>query len=69
MRNKEWDRDVFLGSKMMKFQNHEVWERWVMDNGVVIYVCCVVIYEEGFCKRYGEVWKCVYGSQMNEVSK
>ena len=36
----------------MIFQNNGVWERWVMDNGVVICVlCCVVIYEEGFCKQ------------------
>ena len=69
MRNKEWDGDVFWTAKMMKFHNNEVWERWVMDNGVLEYVCCVVIYEEGFCKRNGEVWKCVCGSQMSEVSE
>ena len=54
MRNKEWDGDVFWTAKMMKFHNNEVWERWVMDNGVLEYVCCVVIYEEGFCKRNRE---------------
>ena len=39
-----------------------------MDNGVVM---CVVLLsmKKGFCKRDGEVWKCVCGSQMNEVSK
>ena len=31
MRNKEWDGDVFLGSKMTKFQNNGVWEK--MGNG------------------------------------
>ena len=30
MRNKEGDEDVFLGTKMMKFQNIKVWERWVV---------------------------------------
>ena len=42
-----------------------------MDNGQwCCNVCCVVIYmKKGFCKRDGEVQKCVCGSQMNEVSK
>ena len=31
MRNKKSDEDVFLGSKMMKFQNNGVWEK--MGNG------------------------------------
>ena len=36
---------MFLFSKMMKFQNIKVWERWVV-------VCVIgVIYEERFCKR------------------
>ena len=35
MRNKEWDGDVFLGSKMIKFQSIEVWERWIVCNDVV----------------------------------
>ena len=35
MRNKEWDGDVFWAAKMMKFQNNGVWERWVMDNGML----------------------------------
>ena len=30
MRNKEGDGDVFLFSKMIKFQNIKVWERWVV---------------------------------------
>jgi len=30
IRNKEGDRDVFLGSKMMKLQNIKMWERWVV---------------------------------------
>ena len=25
----------FWAAKMMKFQNNGVWERWVMDNGVL----------------------------------
>ena len=48
MRNKKWDEDVFWVAKMMKFQNNGVLERWVMDNGMLSYVCCVVIYEEIF---------------------
>ena len=53
MRNKEGDGDVFLCSKMMKFQNIKVWEIWVV-------VCAIgVIQEERFCKRdeerYGDV--------------
>ena len=40
MRNKERDGDVFQAAKMMKFQYNEVWERWVMDNGVVRQVQC-----------------------------
>ena len=68
-RNRERDGDVFMSSKMMIFQNNGVWERWVMDNGVLKYVCCVVIYEEGICKKDGGVWKCVCGSKMSEVSK
>ena len=30
MKNKEGNGDVFLGSKMMKFQNIKMWERWVV---------------------------------------
>ena len=67
MRNKEWDWDVFWAAKMMKFLNNGVWKRWVMDNGMLSYVCCVVIYEEGLCKRDVEVWKCVLCSKMSEV--
>ena len=29
-RDRERDGDVFLFSKMMKFQNIKVWERWVV---------------------------------------
>ena len=54
MRNRERDGDVFMSSKVMIFQNNGVWERWVMDNGVVM---CVVLLsmKKGFCKRDGEV--------------
>ena len=31
----ERDRDVFMSSKMMIFQNNRLWERWEMDNGVL----------------------------------
>ena len=31
-------------------------------------MCCVVIYEEGLCKRDEEVWKCVFYNKMSEVS-
>ena len=36
-----------------------------------VMVCCnvVIILEERFYKRDGKVWKCVYGSKMNEISK
>ena len=33
--NGEKDRDVFMSSKMMIFQNNGMWERWVMDNGML----------------------------------
>ena len=33
--NGEKDGDVFISSKMMIFQNNGVWERWVMDNGIL----------------------------------
>ena len=35
MRNKEWDGDVFWAANMMKFQNNGVWEKWVLDNGML----------------------------------
>ena len=31
----EKDGDVFMSSKMMIFQNNGMWERWVMDNGML----------------------------------
>ena len=34
-KNREKDGDVFMSSKMMIFQNNEVWEWWVMDNGML----------------------------------
>ena len=33
--NGEKDEDVFMSSKMMIFQNNGMWERWVMDNGML----------------------------------
>ena len=39
-----------------------------VDNGILQYVCCVVIYKEGLCKRDGEMWKCVFCSKISEVS-
>ena len=39
-----------------------------VDNGMLQYTCCVVIYEERLCKRDGEVWKYVFCSKMSEVS-
>ena len=37
VREIERDGDVFLFSKMMKFQNIKVWERWV-----VVCIICVI---------------------------
>ena len=33
--NGEKDGDVFMSSKMMIFQNNGMWERRVMDNGML----------------------------------
>ena len=33
--NGEKDGDVFMSSKMMIFHNNGMWERWVMDNGML----------------------------------
>ena len=55
--NGEKDGDVFMSSKMMIFQNNGMWERWVMDYGMLLYVCYVVIYEKGLCKRDEERYR------------
>ena len=33
---------MFWAAKMMKFQNNGVWERWLMDNGM-LYMCVVLL--------------------------
>ena len=62
--------NVYVAAKWTKFQNFKVREGWmVWCNKCDVMVCCVVIYEERFCKRDGGVWKCVCGSKMSKVSE
>ena len=45
-RNEERYGDVFIGSKMLKFQNKRVRKRWIMGNGVVSCVSLGPLYIE-----------------------
>ena len=50
-RYRKRDGDVLLFSKIMKFQNIKVWERWVV-------VCVIGVYlKEGFYKRDEERYR------------